>query len=140
MPRNRLKFTMSESRHSRLFPKSHYHNLTEVAKQFNIEQFTNPYARTKTFELGLNSNPANYVRFIIDSLLPHAKKAMWIDVDTIVKCDVVGMFRQALTESKYVIAAVPVHRKPMGVNGKVLKANSTRISTFPLMPESTSWT
>lgn len=107
-------------------PQVHYHNLTEVAKQFNLEQFTNPYARTKTFELGLNSNPANYVRFIIDSLLPHAKKAMWIDVDTVVKCDVVGMFRQALSETNYVIAAVPVHRKPMGVNGKVLKSKQFR--------------
>jgi len=103
-------------------PNVHYYNLTEVAQKYDLAQFTNPYARTKVFEIGLNSNPANYVRFVIDSLLPQASKAMWIDVDTVVQCDVVPMVRNALTQSNHIIAAVPVNRKPMGVNGSVLKS------------------
>ena len=102
-------------------PEVKFYNLTEVADKYKLVDFTNPYERTKDFEIGLNSHPANFVRFVIDSLLPQASKAMWIDVDTIVRCDVVPMVRNALENSNHIISAVPLNRKPMGVNAKVLK-------------------
>lgn len=101
-------------------PNIHFYNLTEVADKYNIAQYTNPFKRKKAFEAGLNTNPANYVRFVIHELLPQASKAMWIDADTILRCDVVPMVRNALLDNDYIIAAVPVDRVPMGVNKKYL--------------------
>lgn len=105
------------------FSNVHFYNLTEVSQKYNLEQFTNPYERKKEFEIGLNTNPANYVRFVIDELLPQATKAMWIDGDTIVRCDLAKMYRKALSENDYILSAVPVEKPPMGVNNKALKRN-----------------
>jgi lipopolysaccharide biosynthesis glycosyltransferase len=88
-------------------PQVKYYNLTEVSQKYKLEDFTNPTLRHDVKVQGLNSNLANYARFVIHELLPNQSKAMWVDVDTIVRCDVVPMVRKALSSSDYVIAAVP---------------------------------
>ena len=100
-------------------PHVHFYNLTEVANKFRLKDFTNPHRRGNKALKGLNSNEANFVRFVIDSLLPQAHKAMWIDADTIFACDVVPMVRHALTTTHYAIAAVPVKGPPHGVMKRV---------------------
>ena len=57
----------------------------------------------------------------MDLFLPHVKKAMWIDSDTIVKCDVVEMARKVLNgddDNGPAIAAIPVEGKPKGLYEK----------------------
>jgi lipopolysaccharide biosynthesis glycosyltransferase len=41
---------------------------------------------------------------------------MWIDADTIIKCDVVPMVRHALTTSNYTVAAVGISGKPISLS------------------------
>jgi lipopolysaccharide biosynthesis glycosyltransferase len=74
------------------------------------------------------SNLANFVRFVISDLLPNQHKAMWVDADTVIECDVVSMVRNALTKTSHAIAAVPIDRKPMGIASKVLKSRSRELS------------
>lgn len=99
------------------FPNTsiHYYNLTQVSKKYRLKEFTNPKKRGN----GLNSNDANFVRFVIPDLLPNATKAMWIDADTIFECDMIPMIRNALTSTEHVIAAVPVEGPPHGVMNRV---------------------
>lgn len=103
------------------FPNLHYYNLTNVAAKYKLEEFTNLKERKEKGLVGLNSNTANFVRFVIADLLPDQHKAMWIDADTVVECDVVSMVRKALTKSSHAIAAVPVRRKPQGIQSKYVK-------------------
>ena len=91
-------------------PEVKYYNLTQVSRKYRLQQFTNPHERAEDNVKGLNTNLANYARFAIDKLLPNESKAMWVDVDTLVRCDVVPMFRETLSESDKVIAAVPSSR------------------------------
>ena len=78
-------------------PEVQYINLTEAAIKYNVEEFTNPnYERKGKHKreegVKINTNAANYVRFVMDKLLPDdAKKVFWIDSDTIVRCDVVQL-------------------------------------------------
>lgn len=78
-------------------PEVQYINLTETAIKYNVEEFTNPnYERKGKHQreegVKINTNAANYVRFVMDKLLPEeAKKVFWIDSDTIVRCDVVQL-------------------------------------------------
>lgn len=78
-------------------PEVQYINLTEAAIKYNVEEFTNPnYERKGKHQreegVKINTNAANYVRFVMDKLLPdEAKKVFWIDSDTIVRCDVVQL-------------------------------------------------
>jgi len=101
------------------FSNVHFYNLTEVDKKYKLKEFTNPKRRGVTMLAGLNSNLANFVRFVIPDLLPQAHKAMWVDSDTIFECDVVPMVRKALTTTSFAIAAVPVEGPPHGVLRKI---------------------
>ena len=84
-------------------PEVQYINLTDAAIKYNVEEFTNPnYVRKGKHKreegVKINTNAANYVRFVMDKLLPHsASKAMWIDSDTIVRCDVVQLVENVST-------------------------------------------
>ena len=40
---------------------------------------------------------------------------VWLDADTIVKCDIVNMARSALTNTNYAIAAVSREESPIGL-------------------------
>lgn len=92
-------------------PQVNYYNLTEVSNKYRLQELTNPHERHEDNVKGLNTNLANYARFAIDQLLPDESKAMWIDVDTLVRCDIVPLFRKTLSDSSYVIAAVPSSRE-----------------------------
>ena len=110
-------------------PDVHYYNLTKVAKKYKLKEFTNPRERGKNGYKGINSNLANYARFAMDSLLQDQSKAMWIDVDTIVRCDVVPMVRDALSnDSSNVIAAVPGERAPRGFAKGIRKKYNITVS------------
>jgi len=89
----------------------HFRQLSEVAEQYNLSDFENDRFQRHGKNAGLNTNHANYVRFVMHELLPRqAGKAMWIDADTIVECDVIQLMRDALTnprQPKNTIAAVP---------------------------------
>lgn len=105
-------------------PNVKFFDLTTVAKKYKLEELTNPRERGSTGYQGINSNLANYARFAIDSLLPkEASKAMWIDADTIVRCDVVPMVRNALSDKKSsnIIAAVPGEGSIRGYTSKAKK-------------------
>lgn len=103
-------------------PEVKYYNLTEVSAKYSLEEFTNPTLRHDVKIQGLNTNLANYARFVIHELLPDQSKAMWVDVDTIVRCDVVPMVRKALSSSEYVIAAVPGSKRgPRGFKDGIKK-------------------
>ncbi len=91
-------------------PEVQYYNLTQVSEKYDLQQFTNPHERSEENVKGLNTNLANYARFAIDQLLPTESKAMWVDVDTLVRCDVVPLFRETLSKSDKVIAVVPSSR------------------------------
>ena len=56
-------------------------------------------------------------------------KAMWVDVDTIVKCDVVSMVRSVLTDKKSpnTIAAVPSERSPRGFYKEAIKDYNIKV-------------
>lgn len=95
----------------------HYYNLKNITRDYNLQDFTNPKKRFGKKRKTLNSSTANYVRFIMDSLLPtNVSKAMWIDADTIIKCDVVPMIRQALTSTNYTVAAVGIKGRPQSLS------------------------
>jgi len=97
-------------------PEVRFYNLKKVAKKYKLKEFTNPRERGEDSYQGINSNLANYARFAMDSLLKKQPKAMWVDVDTVIKCDVVPMVRNALSDktSANIIAAVPGERAPRG--------------------------
>ena len=110
-------------------PQVRFRKLSQVAKRYRLEEFTNPtYARSgKNVEL--NTAPANYVRFVVHELLPKQSKAMWIDADTIVQCDVVQLFKNAFNKESEetdsgdiltlpAVAAVPRTGYPVGLSGR----------------------
>ena len=105
----------------RSMPYVNYHNISDVIEQYHLTDFVNTHKRhngDKREGVNLNENMPNYVRFVMDDLLPNVEKAMWIDSDTIVKCDVVELVRNVLNDikdSSEVIAAVPVFSPPTGL-------------------------
>ena len=99
-----------------------FYNMTEVVDQYGVADFVNTHHRHNGNDregINLNQNLPNYVRFVMDDLLPDVKKAVWIDSDTIVKCDVVELVRNVLLDDgnndDYVLAAVPVFTPPTGL-------------------------
>jgi lipopolysaccharide biosynthesis glycosyltransferase len=102
-------------------PNIMFYNMTHINKQFQLKDFTNPRKRAEKDRKTLNSSLANYVRFVMDSLLPQASKAMWVDADTVFKCDVVPMIRNAFEESNYAVAAVAHHGRPQGLARRIKK-------------------
>lgn len=107
----------------RSMPYVNYYNISDVIEQYHLTDFINTHKRhngDKREGVNLNENMPNYVRFVMDDLLPNVEKAMWIDSDTIVKCDVVELVRNVLNDKKDndnsdVIAAVPVFSPPTGL-------------------------
>ena len=104
-------------------PYVRFYPISKLKHKYNLEEFINTHPRHKTERenVNLNRNLPNYVRFVMDLFLPHVKKAMWIDSDTIVKCDVVEMARNVLNgddENGPPIAAIPVEGKPKGLYEK----------------------
>ena len=114
-------------------PQVRFRKLSQVVKRYKLEEFTNPtYARSgKNSEL--NTEPANFVRFVVHELLPKQSKAMWIDADTIVQYDVVQLFKNTFndedededeeTKSRDIlslpaVAAVPRTGYPIGLSGR----------------------
>ena len=100
-------------------PYVNYYNISEVVERYHVRDFINTHKRhngDKREGMNLNENLPNYVRFVMDDLLPDVEKAMWIDSDTIVKCDVVELVRNVLNgDGEEVIAAVPVFSPPTGL-------------------------
>ena len=105
----------------RSMPYVNYYNISDVIAQYHLTDFINTHKRhngDKREGVNLNENMPNYVRFVMDDLLPNVEKAMWIDSDTIVKCDVVELVRNVLNDNKDSrddIAAVPVFSPPTGL-------------------------
>mmetsp|Transcript_31490 Transcript_31490/g.92355 ORF Transcript_31490/g.92355 Transcript_31490/m.92355 type:complete len:244 (+) Transcript_31490:663-1394(+) len=108
-------------------PYVNYYNISEVVEKYHLTDFINTHKRhngDKREGVNLNENMPNYVRFVMDDLLPSVGKAMWIDSDTVVRCDVVHLVRNVLnedneenedTDNSEVIAAVPVFSPPTGL-------------------------
>mmetsp|Transcript_24038 Transcript_24038/g.52051 ORF Transcript_24038/g.52051 Transcript_24038/m.52051 type:complete len:392 (+) Transcript_24038:240-1415(+) len=99
-----------------------FYNIAEVVDKYAVADFVNTHHRHNGNDregINLNQNLPNYVRFVMDDLLPDVKKAVWIDSDTIVKCDVVELVRNVLLDDgnndDYVLAAVPVFTPPTGL-------------------------
>lgn len=76
--------------------------------------------------------PANYARFVLADIFHDAQKILWLDGDTLVKCDVADLVHPALKKSPHVIAAVvrPSNRRTIDY----AKYGPTVLSTM-----STSW-
>uniref|UniRef100_A0A7S1ZWJ3 Hexosyltransferase n=1 Tax=Trieres chinensis TaxID=1514140 RepID=A0A7S1ZWJ3_TRICV len=104
--------------------------MSDVAIKFKLEEFTNPSGERNSRSDAINTDPANYVRFVMDSLLPDVEKVMWIDADTLVLCDVVHLLREALSKSKQVVAAVPTNKRPLGLSGHARKEFSYITNSF----------
>lgn len=103
-----------------------FYNMTKVKKQFKLSDFTNPRKRAEKDRKTLNASHANYVRFVMDELLLPDKisRAMWIDADTIVKCDIVGMIQNAFQKTNHAVAAVTVKGRPQGLARRIKKKYS----------------
>ena len=109
-------------------PQVRFRKLSQVVKRYKLDEFTNPtYARSGR-NSQLNTQPANYVRFVIHELLPKQSKAMWVDADTIVQCDVVQLFKNTFNDEEGThsgdilklpaVAAVPRTGYPIGLSGR----------------------
>ena len=85
----------------------HFKDLSRVARKYHLEDYMNPVFERGHGMTGLNTNPANFVRFAIHEFLPSQSKAVWIDADTILSCDVVSLVNSVLNDEENVIAAVP---------------------------------
>lgn len=115
-------------------PQVRFRKLSLVVKKYRLEQFTNPTYQRGGKNAVLNTEPANFVRFVVHDLLPKQDKAMWIDADTIVECDVVELFRNTFNDGGGendghdallklpAVAAVPREGYPIGLSGRGRRA------------------
>lgn len=85
----------------------HFKDLSRVARKYQLEDYMNPTFERGHGMTGINTNPANFVRFAIHDFLPSQSKAVWIDADTLINCDVVSLVNSVLNDEDNVIAAVP---------------------------------
>lgn len=98
----------------RSMPNVQYYSLAEVSQNHRLQDFVCLGDR-KDGQNNINTMHANYARFVLDELLPlTVKKAMYLDVDTAVFCDVNALIDSVLNENDAgigdtdpVIAAVP---------------------------------
>ena len=102
----------------RNMPDVHFKPLSHIARKYHLEDYMNPEYERGHGVGDLNTNPANYVRFAIDEFLPKQSKAMWIDADTIVNCDVVSLVNNVLNDGTKTIAAVPREGQVTGLSKK----------------------
>ena len=98
----------------RSMPNVKYYSLAEVSQKYQLQDFVCLGDR-RDGQNNINTMHANYARFVLDELLPRTvKKAMYIDVDTAVFCDVNVLIGSVLNDNDAgtgdagpVIAAVP---------------------------------
>lgn len=81
-------------------------SLAKVSKKYQLQDFVS-YGDRHDGQSIINILHANYARFVLDSLLPKQSKAMYLDVDTLVFCDVYNLINGVLNDGDDVIAAVP---------------------------------
>ena len=90
-------------------PFVHWFNLTDIVETYDLEDYMNTNERTDRDD-SINLMHSNYARFSLDKIMPTAaSKIMYIDVDTIVLCDVYSLVNSVLTDenSDVPIAAIP---------------------------------
>ena len=85
----------------------HFKDLSRVARKYHLDDYMNPVFERGHGMTGLNTNPANFVRFAIHEFLPSQSKAVWVDADTLISCDIVNLVNSVLNDEENVIAAVP---------------------------------
>ena len=98
----------------RSMPNVKHYSLAEASQKYQLEDFVCLGDRGDG-QNNINTMHANFARFILDELLPRTvKKAMYIDVDTVVFCDVNALIDSVLNDNIAgigdtgpVIAAVP---------------------------------
>ena len=115
------------------FPDVHFVHLPTVATKFNLRAFANEKSKRSL------QTPANFVRFVVADLFPDLSKVIWLDTDTIVKCDIVQLFRSALTTEKYAIAAVPRTGRPAGLLGSFFSPIRTSFNAGVAVISLTQW-
>ena len=82
----------------RSMPNVQYYSLTEVSQKYQLQDFVCLGDR-RDGQNNINTMHANYARFVLDELLPRAvKKAMYLDVDTAVFCDVNALINSVLND------------------------------------------
>ena len=86
------------------FPDVEFHSLTDVHRIHNLTRFTNPHLASH-MSVSRLSSLANYVRFVMADMFPDVGKMMWIDADTIIRCDIAPFFRSALSTNDHTISA-----------------------------------
>lgn len=91
-------------------PDVTFFNLTEVVEKYAIEEFMNrSIPRKDNRKDTINVYYSNYARFAIDQLLINQKKVMYLDVDSLVFCDVYSLINNVLNDEDdtRAVAAVP---------------------------------
>ena len=86
------------------FPDVVFHSLEDVHRVHNLTRFTNPHLSSH-WSVSRLTSLANYVRFVMADMFPDVGKIMWIDADTIIRCDIVPFFRSALSTNDHTISA-----------------------------------
>mmetsp|Transcript_8121 Transcript_8121/g.17572 ORF Transcript_8121/g.17572 Transcript_8121/m.17572 type:complete len:326 (-) Transcript_8121:19-996(-) len=81
-------------------------SLAGVSKKYHLQDFVSHGDRHDGQNI-INTLHANYARFVLDSLLPKENKAMYLDVDTLVFCDVYQLINSVLNDGHNIVAAVP---------------------------------
>lgn len=87
----------------------HWFNLTKIVGNYDLEDYMNTNERTDRAD-SINLMHSNYARFSLDRIMPsEVSKIMYIDVDTIVLCDVYSLVNSVLTneDGDMPIAAIP---------------------------------
>ena len=87
----------------------HWFNLTDIVETYDLEAYMNTNERTDRDD-SINLMHSNYARFSLDKIMPAAaSKIMYIDVDTIVLCDIYSLVNSVLTDESgnVPIAAIP---------------------------------
>lgn len=109
------------------FPDVEFIDIDAVNKEYNIEEFSSRHLNVKRH--GNLNALGNYARFVLPQIFPKLDKVLWIDGDTIVKCDVTGMVRSALTKSNHPIAAVERPRKDDTIYWHKVKSKADKMTT-----------
>ena len=90
-------------------PSVHWFNLTDIVSRYHLEDYMNTNERTDRDD-SINLMHSNYARFSLEFIMPAAaSKIMYIDVDTIVLCDVYSLVNSVLTDESNdtPLAAIP---------------------------------
>mmetsp|Transcript_13769 Transcript_13769/g.32442 ORF Transcript_13769/g.32442 Transcript_13769/m.32442 type:complete len:443 (-) Transcript_13769:185-1513(-) len=95
-------------------PDVQFHSLTDVHEIHNLTRFTNPHLSSH-WSVSRLTSLANYVRFVMADMFPDVGKIMWIDADTIIRCDIVPFFRSALSTSNHTISARLMSGRPLSL-------------------------